>query len=36
VENFVEMWKTLLNKTIDNVDNMDYNRVINNKKKGWL
>lgn len=29
------MWKTLLNITIDNVDNIDYNRDINIKRKEW-
>lgn len=29
----MEMCKTLLNKTIDNVDNIDYNRGINIKRK---
>lgn len=33
VENSVEMWKTLFNKSIDNVDNIDYNRGINIKRK---
>ena len=33
VENSVEMCKTLLNITIDNVDNIDYNRGINIKRK---
>ena len=35
VENSVEMCKTLLNKTIDNVDNINYNRGINIKRKEW-
>lgn len=30
------MWKTLLNKTIDNVDNINYNRGINIKRKDGM
>lgn len=33
MENPVKMWKTLLNITIDNVDNIEYNRGINIKRK---